>query len=120
MCAFLHVGVGHGTHQLLPPFVLSFLPMGLPNVNYVADFSVTQGNFAFFLVTFQLGQRCQSPCSVTGSKDRCTHTVLAGDKRDQLLALHEQFFGATGWSVKAEEESTISKVEAFVYICGVV
>lgn len=95
-------------------------PWRFPNVNYVADFSVTRGNFAFLLVTFQLGQRCQSPCSVTGSKDRGTHTLLAGDKRDELLVLHEKFFDATGFSVKTEEGNTISKVEAFVYICGVV
>lgn len=71
-------------------------------------------------MTFQLGQRCQSPCSVTGSKDRCAHTLLAGDKRDELLALHEKFFDATGLSVKTVEGNTISKVKAFVYVRGVV
>lgn len=116
-CAFLHLGAGHGAHQLPPRFVLSFLHTALPNVNYVADFSVTCRNLAF-LVTLQLGQGCQSPCSVTVSKGRYVHPVLVGSKREQLLALHGQFFSATGWSVVTEGENTFSRIQDLVYICG--
>lgn len=69
-------------------------------------------------MTLQLSQGCQSPCLVTGSKDRYMHPVLEGSKREQLLALHGQFFSATGWSVVTEEENTFSRMQDFVYICG--
>lgn len=71
-------------------------------------------------MTLQLGQGCQSPCLVTGSKDRYMHAVLVGGEWEQLLASHEQFFSATGWSLMTEEENTVSTIQAVVYIRGVV
>lgn len=79
-------------------FVLS---THLPNENYVADFSVTRGNFAFFDDIAARSEKKKKPKTliVSDSKGRSIPPVPVGGQRKQLFVLLRQFFSATGWSV---------------------